>query len=269
MKPLTHKRGDKIGECFFIKENRPKIDGGGTIRRMASFVCRCGNEFSAKFSHVKYGVTKSCGCIKNKDKKNNYTIGKQINGLLFKGDVGVINKKRKGLFQCPLCGTDFRATISSVACGTTKSCGCSHTLSCKERAIHNMYNTPTYKSWVRMKSRCYNKRNTRYYCYGGKGISVCERWHDFLNFYEDMGERPSQSYSIDRIDINKNYEPGNCRWATRIEQARNKSNNIVIFYNGVSKNLSAWVDELGLNYSKTICRIRRGWDVEKSFTYNL
>lgn len=97
---------------------------------------------------------------------------------------------------------------------------------------HGYYRTPTYSSWQHMKDRCNNPNNTHYNYYGGRGIKVCKRWLDsekgFINFLEDMGERP-QGLTLDRIDVNGNYDPSNCKWATRKKQRINqrKKNNLV------------------------------------------
>ncbi len=91
---------------------------------------------------------------------------------------------------------------------------------------HGMVGTPTYASWYSMKSRCGNPKKPNYRFYGGRGITVCERWLTFVNFYADMGERPS-GMTLDRIDGDGNYEPGNCRWATATEQARNRRTRVV------------------------------------------
>lgn len=93
----------------------------------------------------------------------------------------------------------------------------------KYRLKHGMHNTPEYKAWRGMRTRCYNPNDAHYKNYGGRGIEVCEKWRiDFTTFYADMGPRPSEIHSLDRIDVNGNYEPSNCRWATRSEQQKNK-----------------------------------------------
>lgn len=105
--------------------------------------------------------------------------------------------------------------------------------------------------------------------YGGRGIKVCERWMEsFANFIADMGARPSEEHSLDRIDNNGNYEPGNCRWATATEQSRNKRNNRLLTVFGETKPLSAWVEDSRCAVSRESLkdRVRRGWDVEKALT---
>lgn len=128
--------------------------------------------------------------------------------------------------------------------------------------------TKTYKAWAAMLQRC-NNPNTYNYCdYGGRGIKVCERWKFFENFFEDMGEVP-EGKSLDRIDVNGNYEPSNCRWATSSEQARNRRNNNFITYNGITKPLAEWAETLGISYSVLRTRLHRKWTIEEAFTTSL
>jgi hypothetical protein len=109
---------------------------------------------------------------------------------------------------------------------STLSCGCLKRARWTEMGLtqkrHGMTKTPEHRAWIGMRQRCRDKNHLGYSSYGGRGISVCERWTVFENFLEDMGMRPSLDHSVDRIDVNGNYEPGNCRWATRATQARNK-----------------------------------------------
>jgi hypothetical protein len=123
--------------------------------------------------------------------------------------------------------------------------------------LHRLSRTNSHRSWIAMMQRCYNKNAHNYGRYGGAGIGVCERWHQFANFYADMGERPD-GYSLDRLDLTEDYAPGNCRWATPREQARNKSNNLLITIRGVTRSLVEWSELSGINYHTLHARLRRG-----------
>ena len=110
-------------------------------------------------------------------------------------------------------------------------------------------------------ARCYNENHTYYSYYGGKGITVCDEWHDFDTFCKDMGERP-EDCSLDRIDGDLGYSLSNCRWSTAKEQANNRSNNTIIEAFGKSLTLSQWADELDCSNEVVSQRIRNGWSVE-------
>lgn len=123
--------------------------------------------------------------------------------------------------------------------------------------------TPTYTSWHTMKQRCQNPRNTHYRNYGGRGITVCERWQSFWKFLADMGTRP-QGMTLDRINNSLGYRPQNCRWASRKEQAQNTR--IVRKYTalGVTATMSQWADRLGMDRDSLRLRFRRGWSVQRA-----
>lgn len=126
---------------------------------------------------------------------------------------------------------------------------------------HGKSNSPTFIRWRSMKSRCYYPKNVGYPNYGGRGIKVCDRWlgeHGFENFLADMGEVPGREYSLDRIDVNGDYTPENCRWATWKEQSNNKRTNRKFTHNGRTQTATEWCDELGLNLHGVFSRIHRG-----------
>lgn len=116
-----------------------------------------------------------------------------------------------------------------------------------------------------MLQRCLVPTHAGYADYGARGISVCERWRDFLTFLADMGERP-EGTSIDRIDGSKGYDLGNCRWATPKVQANNQSSNVFIQHAGRNKSISEWAQELGMPVTTLHYRLTHGWTVEKALT---
>jgi hypothetical protein len=122
-----------------------------------------------------------------------------------------------------------------------------------------------YNIWVMIRQRVNNSNNYDYPHYGGIGIKICDRWKSFKNFIEDMGPAPTPKHSIDRIDNNGNYEPGNCRWATVTEQANNKHTNIVLTINGESHTLADWSRIAGIKYTILYDRFKRNWPIEKLF----
>lgn len=124
-------------------------------------------------------------------------------------------------------------------------------------STHQMSKTKEHATWSKIKIRCMNKNNPSYPRYGGRGITVCDRWlESFENFYEDMGDAPTPDHTIDRIDNNKGYSPDNCRWATRQEQNMNYSRNIPITINGRTMPLAAWVKETDLKYATVYRRLK-------------
>ena len=125
--------------------------------------------------------------------------------------------------------------------------------------------SPTYRAWESMIGRCYRASAGGYKFYGGRGIRVCERWHQFAAFLADMGERPD-GMTLERKDSNADYEPSNCRWATRQEQNRNRRDTLLITIAGRTQCLLDWCAEKGVNYAAVRERIERGWEAERALT---
>lgn len=130
---------------------------------------------------------------------------------------------------------------------------------------HGCHNTREYFSWQNMKSRCNNPRNPQYHDYGGRGINFCEQWNEFAAFLADMGPRP-EGTTLDREDNDGNYEPGNCRWATRKQQRRNMRTTKMVTLGGVTKPFADWCDERGISREKVRGRVRSGWSYEDALS---
>ena len=152
--------------------------------------------------------------------------------------------------------------------GTTRSCGClALEVWAANPVKHGLEGTHVYRAWQRMKARCTDQRRDAYKHYGGRGITVCSQWRDnFLAFYEHVGRPPSRSHSLERVDVNGNYEPGNVTWATPKEQCNNRRSNRVIVFRGQRKTLAMWAEHMGVGSSTLGYRLNRGWPVERALT---
>lgn len=165
------------------------------------------------------------------------------------------------------CGVIVVLSHGQIASGNTKSCGCLRRdiLFSGLQATHGMSNSSEYHTWATMKARCTNANSPDFAAYGGSGITVCARWQSFENFIADMGPKPSPQHSLDRKDTFGIYEPSNCVWSTPKEQARNKTNNRILSFNGKSMCLAAWADELGITRKALVYRLKK-WPLEIALT---
>lgn len=161
-------------------------------------------------------------------------------------------KKNRTYWECRCdCGNVKAIAATRLKSAKTKSCGCYREGFLRERvATHRRTKSPEHIAWCSMNQRCTNPNASAFKYYGGRGITVCERWlHSFENFLSDMGEKPSLKHSIERRDVNGEYNPENCYWATPVEQARNKRNNRLLTYNGETRCLTGWADIIGISVS--------------------
>lgn len=171
---------------------------------------------------------------------------------------------RKWKFMCD-CGQTTVADIGNVTSGRTTSCGCAANR-IKPLERHGMHGTPEYSAWRSMITRATNPKFIGAHRYSERGITVCEEWRNsFSAFYAEVGARPTPDHSIDRIDNNKGYEPGNVRWATNTEQMLNRSNNSLLTVGDATKTITEWAREKGINRTTIDARIARGVPVEKLF----
>jgi hypothetical protein len=220
--------------------------------------CACGKDKVIRASSLKCGDAKTCG------HRDDYT-GMRFGRLLVLGkDLSPRTAKRKRVKWMCLCDCGNMTSVESnnLLSGNTVSCGCHR----KTWAIsHGLTGTPIYGVWDNMMQRCYNVNDGGYRDYGGRGIIVCERWHTFTNFAEDMGPRP-EGLEIDRIDNGRGYSPENCRWVTRKENCRNTRGNRFLTFNGETKCVAQWTEELGYNKGTIRGRLNRNWSVERALT---
>lgn len=168
------------------------------------------------------------------------------------------------------CGNEVLVPGSSLRNGHTTSCGCYKQEVVKTCSItHGMRHERIYTIWTSIKTRCYNQHSNRHHIYSDRNIGMCDEWkNDFQCFYDwAMANGYTDKLTIDRIDNDKGYSPDNCRWVTNKENCQNKRNNINITYKGKTQCLSAWCEELGLNY-KTVHKkiVYQGFDIERAFT---
>ena len=179
-------------------------------------------------------------------------------GMLTPVHVVGVNKYGLLLYECVCeCGNIKVVGSRYLSDGKTVSCGC------KKARSNNMHNTPTYKSWMSAKERCYNPKNHNYPSYGRRGIKMCDKWKDsFVEFLKDMGERP-QGMTLDRIDVNGDYEPNNCRWATHLEQSNNRRNNHKVTIGGKTITASEFARTYNINISYTFWGLKNGWTPEE------
>lgn len=264
------KHADLVGQKF---ERLTVLQGVYTLQRDIIWLCQCdcGIQTLATTNSLTSGKGKSCGCYA---REINLIQLKDITGQKF-GRLTVLRlAERKGhsilwLCRCD-CGKEKVTPGGSLRNGFTKSCGCLNSEIVKARnalcRTHGQTGSSEYATWSAMKGRCLDPRHRAWKDYGKRGITVCERWLKFENFYEDMGPRPSPKHSLDRIDNDGNYEPGNCRWALQIVQVNNRRGSRYIEFKGESRTIAQWANHLGFPHGVLNRRLAAGWGTEKALT---
>lgn len=261
MKKKTELKGKKFGDLTVIEYL------GSSYWLCA---CECGEKVKVRADSLVGGMKQNCGCKSSRKLK--------LEGQKF-GKLTVINldhtTKRGTFWRCKCdCGNEKVIKGTSLVSKTrpTKSCGCivkekSPANLPKHKCItHNMTGTKFYGVWNSMIMRCHNPNSKSYPRYGANGITVCNEWREFKNFYEDMYSAYSDGVSIDRIDNTKGYSKENCRWVDMKVQCNNRSSNHQLTYKGKTYTLAEASEKFDIPYHTLKRRIYKGWDIEKSLT---
>lgn len=166
-------------------------------------------------------------------------------------------------YECECdCGNTVNVLSIHLRSGHTVSCGCYRVETSRDTfTTHGMTNTRLYSIWKNMRERCFNPNHKNFEIYGGRGITMCHEWvEDFANFAEwSVNNGYTEELTLDRIDVNRNYEPSNCRWVTQKDQCNNTRRNIVVEIDGETKTLKQWCEFYGLKYGTVSSRVKRGW----------
>ena len=230
--------------------------------------CACGETKIVRQSDLRSGKTKSCGHCRRSNplappiKKKNYKdIAGQRFGRLIAIEHIPNHSRKASKWRCVCdCGKTTYVCLFSLSSGKTKSCGClKNDKTVQRNTKHGKTHTRIYKEWMAMKERCYRPSHPFFRYYGGKGIGVCEEWrNNFSAFYNwSMDNGYSDSLTIDRKENSKNYSPENCQWATRQQQANNRTNSLVVLFQGELLPISEIQKRTGESYGRIYRRARK------------
>jgi hypothetical protein len=193
----------------------------------------------------------------------------RLNGMTF-GNLVVLHRAgHRGKFAAWMCrctcGVERVVGGQHLRRGKIRSCNTNGHRWKIDRPITLPAEYPSeHQSWSSMHERCGNPNHKKYNVYGGRGITICERWDDFKNFMLDMGRKPDPKFTIERRDVNGNYEPGNCCWIARKDQGRNRRNSVFVVYQGKRMLLLDLVEELGLSRGVVYARLKAGWTLAQA-----
>lgn len=243
--------GDKYGNLTLVSDLR-------TFKGKTKWhcLCDCGKPTVVSQTALRTEHTKTCGCVIGEPTP----VGVRFGRLVVLSKASGVDERTHWKVLCD-CGTETSVRAYRVKHGETRSCGC---LVSDTNSTHRMSGTSTYRAWAHAKDRCVNAANPDWPDYGGRGVTFHSAWYNFANFFRDMGERPNGT-SIDRINNEGGYEPGNCRWATNKEQSRNRRSNINVCYKGRTLCLLDAAKVANLKYDTVRARItRRGWSISRA-----
>lgn len=188
-------------------------------------------------------------------------IEKAPNRIMGNGD-----SRRAWLCMCE-CGNKVVATTLDLRKGDVKSCGClKQELDAKRRTIHGEHGTHLHNVWCAMRRRCRNENSKDYIHYGGRGIKVCSEWDKDFTCFKNwaLSNGYSEELTIDRINVDGNYEPNNCRWTSMKAQSNNRSNSRFVTYNGETHTIQEWSEILNIPYNTLYMRLKNGWSVDRA-----
>lgn len=261
----TDLTGKQYGMLTVLRRDENDYIQPKTGKHVARWICRCqcGGLRSVPGNMLRSGHAWHCGCQSTNKLKDltGQTFGK-LTVIERADDYTDKNGEKHVCWKCKcLCGNECIVRGHSLRNGHTKSCGCAIV---EAATKHGMHGTRIYNTYKNMLDRCYNKNNDHYMDYGGRGIKVCNAWrgeNGFINFYNwAMANGYTDELSIDRINVNGNYEPNNCRWADSKMQANNKRNTIYIEYNGETHTISEWSTITGIPYATIYDRyVNKQW----------
>lgn len=273
----THLENQNFGRLIVTRRAGSQRIGARS-QALWECACSCGQTTFVTTNNLNTGTTRSCGCLMRETssriakehplKHPTVDISGQRSGLLVA--IRPLDARRRNcvVWRCR-CDCGREVEIPVVSFRRNKSCGCTKGKS-SIRHGHALQGRVTreFITWASMHARCSNPNARRYARYGGRGITVCERWKDFAAFYADMGARPPH-HSLDRIDNDGHYSPENCRWATWKQQNRNTRANHKLTLNGITDCIAGWAERTGIPPRRIASRLCRGWTVERALTTHL
>jgi hypothetical protein len=269
MKSILNLVGQRYGRLVVISLGEPYTSPSGQVQ--PRWICQCDCDPSRKIlvrgAGLRSGNTESCGCLRSFVIFAWVLRNQIIHDLMGKrfGKLTVIerrNEHRAWLCRCD-CGHEKIVSTNHLLSGSVISCGCLWNQTGLN--LTTLYHSE-HLSWLGMRSRCFNPKNPAYRHYGGRGITICERWLSFTNFLSDMQQKPTPQHTIERRNNNGPYAPDNCYWATRKVQSLNRRVNHLLTLHNKTQCISEWAEELGINQGVIRNRLKRGWPIERTLS---